>query len=206
MGGPTYELSAWGRAQYARRANQQAAQETPANAAQRMAEEERVTALRLLEDYRKSLGEIEDPYSERILSDLINTEAERNAAVAGTSINALRQSAAARGLGGSALEARERFLREAAARETAGAARAINAQARPANAAHQLAIAGLRGQATGNLADIHLGTGFELPESGQGQAVDRGYTNYDWLYGQGFTPAGNAKRGGTAKAVFTSGG
>jgi hypothetical protein len=142
---------------------------SPAVRAQSMALTERSSALRILSQWFNQIMQQKVPFDERVLASMVNKEAERNSAAVRRLTSTLRQRAAASGLGvtGGTL-ASEQDLLEAATRRTASAERDIRARAAEANAQFRQAQVALAGQPQTQLAGIHLGTGFQLPDIGFG--------------------------------------
>jgi hypothetical protein len=149
---------------------------TPAEAAQEMAEQERMAALNLLSGYRDEVrgmgqpGDINTDY-------LVNRELERNAAAAARERNVARDVYGASGLGRSGgLNTMDRLIREQMTRRNISGERDV----RTGVASQRM---DLLGPATGSLANVHLGTSWQLPQSGIGQPLQRPYNDYSWLYG-----------------------
>ncbi|MHC4644178.1 MAG: hypothetical protein ACYTBJ_01655 [Planctomycetota bacterium] len=168
--------------------------ETPAEAANRMAEEEWQAGMGLLAGSRaeyEKLGTPEDVQTQY----LINREAERNAAAAGRDINRLRGRAAASGLGRTGGTGRqEQLIRSEMTRRNIMGERDIRTGVRSER------LGGLE-RTSGALAQAHLGRSFQLPESGGGTALRRPYQNYDWLYGQQRRPLSTLRKPAGARVI-----
>ncbi len=168
--------------------------ETPAESANRMAEEEWQTGIGLLGASREQYEQLGGPQDIQT-QYMINREAERSGAAASRDINRLRGRAAASGLGRTGGTGRaEGLIRSEMTRRNIMGERDIRAGVRSER------LAGIE-RTGGAAAQAHLQRSWQLPESGGGAAASRSYSNYDWLYGQQKKPLTTLKKPQTSQVI-----
>lgn len=184
---------------------------TPAQTAQNLAMAERSSALNILAQWFNQIMHQRVPFDEPIVQSMVNREAERNAQTAQRLVGTLRQRAAASGLGitGRTIEDELSAL-ETASRRTASAERDIRSRAEIENARFRQAQVALAGQPQQQLAGIHLGTSFQLPDIGFGSVQEglaspaesallaaAGGFEVPTYFGDAIQPSGERRRGRT---------
>lgn len=120
-------------------------------------------AMSTLTTRRNAILGQEEPYSNRVIGDMLNIQRDTLGGSMASNVNALRARAAGAGLDSGSVGLRERQMQEALGRANAAAARSTYAQAAPANATFRMDQQGQAGQFDQLMAALQAGREYEAP-------------------------------------------